>query len=346
MSTRPDNVETVKFVIELLRRIPRGRRITASELHAQLTDAGFKRDLRSIQRQLETLTEHFEIERDDRNKPYGYRWKEHARGLSMPVISEQESLLLILAEQQLKNLLPANLMRSMNGFFGQARANLGAHATPTREREWLSKVRVVGTTQPLLPPRINDGVLEEVSMALYANCWLEVDYNNASGERSRKDVMPLGLAQQGARLYLVCRYSGYDNERSLALHRIVSAKASTLTFERPSDFDLQKYDDDGRFGFGEGKRIALSFRIDKGAGLHLLESPLSLDQRFTESRDHYTISATVVESALLDWWLAGFGDQVSHVRRKKSPGAMNPARPENSTGESVIAMSAPDSRKK
>jgi hypothetical protein len=27
-----------------------------------------------------------------------------------------------------------------------------------------------------------------------------------------------------------------------------------LPFKRPRDFDLQKYDDDGRFGFGEGKK--------------------------------------------------------------------------------------------
>ena len=74
------------------------------------------------------------------------------------------------------------------------------------------------------------------------------------------------LAQQGPRLYLVCRFDGYDNERSLALNRISSAAVSTLGFERPKDFDLQKYDADGRFGFGEGKRISLKFRIKRAAG--------------------------------------------------------------------------------
>jgi predicted DNA-binding transcriptional regulator YafY len=130
--------------------------------------------------------------------------------------------------------------------------------------------------------------------------------------------MPLGLAQQGPRLYLVCRYKGYDNERSLALHRMHSVRMSTLTFERPKDFDLKRFDDDGRFGFGEGEKIRLTFRIDKDYGLHLLETPLSRDQQAVE-RDDGTleITATVVDSAMLDWWLRGFGEAVCDVRKEK-----------------------------
>jgi predicted DNA-binding transcriptional regulator YafY len=318
MAKRSDTIETVVLALELLRRIPRNRKISASELHEQLANAGVSRDLRTIQRQLEMLSEHFGIERDDRNKPYGYRWKDNAKGLALPMLSEQESLLLSLAEQQLRPLLPSSLLKSMEGFFVQAHSNLGPDAHAKREREWLSKIRVVSQTQPLLPPKIRPGVLEQVSNALYNNLYLNVNYKSAAGKATVADVMPLGLAQQGPRLYLVCRFQGYDNERSLALHRLVSAKASTLPFDRPKDFDLQKYDDDGRFGFGEGKRIRLSFRITKDAGLQLLESPLSTDQQVKELADHFEISATVVDTAQLQWWLRGFGDQVSDIRKRKT----------------------------
>ena len=81
MAKRSDTLETVLLAVELMRRIPRGRKVTASELHCQLKDAGIERDLRTIQRQLEMLSEHFEIERDDRSKPYGYRWLEQAKAL-------------------------------------------------------------------------------------------------------------------------------------------------------------------------------------------------------------------------------------------------------------------------
>lgn len=315
MAKRPDTKETVLLALELLRRIPRNYKVSAPELYEQLAGTGVERNLRTIQRQLEMLSEHFEIERDDRNKPYGYRWKERAKGLALPMLSESESLLLTLAEQQLRSLLPCSLMKSMEGFFAQARSNLGSQSSAKREREWLSKIRVVSETQPLLPPKVKPGVFEEVSNALYGNRWLNLDYKNAAGKVTSSKVMPLGLAQQGPRLYLVCRFEGYDNERSLALHRISAAKASTVTFERPKEFDLQKYDDDGRFGFGQGKRIRLSFRITKSAGAHLLETPLSTDQQVTDLGDWYEISATVVDTAQLQWWLRGFGDKVIDVRQ-------------------------------
>jgi predicted DNA-binding transcriptional regulator YafY len=316
MAKRSDTLETVLLAVELLRRIPRGRKVTASELHSQLKDAGIDRDLRTIQRQMEMLSEHFEIERDDRSKPYGYRWLEQAKALAVPNLTPQESLLLQLAEEHLKNLLPARLMKSMDGFFNQAKRNLGPDSSARLEREWPDKVRVVATSQPLLPPKIVPGIFEIVSEALYSNRWLHLDYRNSGGRRNKVEIMPLGLVQQGPRLYLVCRYRGYENERNLALHRILSAEMSTLTFERPKVFDLKKYDDDGRFGFGEGEKIRLVFRIKQTAGLHLLETPLSADQQVVELDDgQLEITATVVDSAMLKWWLRGFGDALTDAQR-------------------------------
>jgi predicted DNA-binding transcriptional regulator YafY len=312
---RPSGQDSARLAIELLRRIPRTRKVTASELRDQLAEAGIDRDLRSVQRQLDMLSTHFDIERDDSSKPYGYRWKAQAAGLSLAVMSEHEALLLALAEQHLRHLLPASVLKSMDGFFEQARRNLSPTRDAKREREWLDKVRVVSTTQPLLPPAIRPGVLEEVSNALYGNRWLNVVYLNAQGKRSKSSVMPLGLAQQGTSLYLVCRYPDYADERNLALHRMQSASASTLTFERPKDFNLARFDADGRFHFGDGQRIRLTFTIDKTAGHHLLESRLSEDQTVTEFKHTYRISATVVDSIWLWSWLRGFGESVKTIRK-------------------------------
>jgi len=318
MSSRPNTSETVILAIELLRRIPRNHKVTANELHLQLSDIGIDRSIRTIQRQLDSLSEHFDIERDDRNKPYGYRWKEQSNGLSLPILSKQETLLLALAEDHLSKFLPASLTKSMDGFFRQARYNLATKNEKQLEREWLSKVRVVSTTQPLLPPVMREGILEEISNALYANQWLRVTYEDRFEElKEDKEIMPLGLAQQGPRLYLVCRFKGYDNERSLAIHRIHTAKAITKTFDRPKDFDLEEYDNNGQFGFGEGKMIKLSFKISPSAGAHLKETPLSTDQTIEELENNWLyITATVVDTAQLDWWLRGFGDGVSAVSKK------------------------------
>jgi predicted DNA-binding transcriptional regulator YafY len=201
----------------------------------------------------------------------------------------------------------------METFFRQARRNLEPLTHSKREREWLQKVRVVSTAQPLLPPKIKPGVFDAVSTALYSNLWLTVEYVNAAAVCTKSDVMPLGLAQQGSRLYLVCLFEGFTQERILALHRINTAKITSLPFTPPKHFNLETYDADGKFGFGEGHRIRLSFQISKEAGLHLLESPLSLDQTVIELEDDYHITATVVDAARLEWWLRGFGDQISKV---------------------------------
>lgn len=315
-SKRPDTMETVLFVIALLQRIPRHKKITASELREQLSDAGIERDLRTVQRQLEILSPHFGIDCDKRSKPYGYSWFKGSTGLGLPILSGQESLLLALAEQQLAQLLPTSLMKSMESFFSQADYDLSSKNEATKEREWLSKVRVVSETQPLITPLIQPDIFDEVSNALYRNQWLNVEYRNSSGKITHRDVMPLGLAQQGTRLYLVCRFQGYDEERTLALHRIQHAKASNLTFERPADFDLQQYDANGQFGFGHGDLITLTFIIQKYRGAHLLEYKLSKDQTVKNLGDELEITATVVDSARLDWWLNGFGDDVRDISKE------------------------------
>ncbi len=327
MSTRNDSLDTALLLMEILKRIPRQRRVTAAELQKQLAAHGYDRNIRSIQRHLDTLSSAFGLERDERSKPFGYRWREQAAALSLPGLTAQESLLLQLAQQHLQALLPPRLMRSMEPYFEQAGRNLDVGADPRTAgdagdaqarsaRQWLRKVRVVPTSQPLLPPKIAPEVFEEVTAALQDNRWLQVQYRNAAQQERDACVMPLGLVQQGTSLYLVCRFEGYDNERNLALHRMHAAQALLRSFSYPDDFDLARYEADGRFGYGDGARVQLRFCISKAAGLHLTEARLSEDQQVKEHPEHYAISATVVDSAMLTWWLRGFGDEVWDVRRR------------------------------
>jgi len=313
-SKNSSNLESVEFTLALLDRIPSNRKITANELYEQLKAAGFERSKRTIERHLTDLSEKFGIDRDDRSRPFGYRRRKGHRNTLIRSLSDHEALLLTLAEQQLKNLLPATLMKSMDSFFEQAHHELSQTEHSSQGHAWLTKVRVIRESQPLIAPPVNSEVLEIVSNALFEDRWLNLEYKNASGQVSKIEVMPLGLAQQGPRLYLVCRYKGFDNERTLAVHRIKSAKSS-FTFERPKDFDLEHYDTEGRFGFGEGKKIRLTFKVTKSRGGYLLEYRLSEDQTEQDLGDYYEISATVIESAQLDWWLNSFGDKVKDIQK-------------------------------
>ncbi len=316
MATRPDNITALNLALELLKRIPRRRKVSAVELHVQLRDAGIDRDLRSIQRQLEVLCDHFDIECDKSARPYGYRWKELSAGLSLPGLTEQESLLLLLAKQHLEHLLPASVMRSMSGFFEQARRNLSPGA-PGRgkklDAEWLKKVRVVSTTVAMLPPHIAPGVFEALSGALYKDQWLDISYRNAQGKIKQKKIMPLGLAQQGQRLFVPCVFDGYQDVRNIAVHRIIKAKNTGQPFERPRDFNLETYDDEGRFGYGKAEKIAIRLWINEYLKLLLEETPLSKDQHVLPAADGATgweLTATVTHSMQLVWWLRSQGTAV------------------------------------
>ncbi len=304
--------EKITLAFELYKRIPKSKKITAKELQEQLAYAGILRDIRTIQRNLNLIVEYFDVERDDRDKPYGYS----RRSNYILSIGASEAILLSLAESYLINLLPVSLTHKIEAAFNDARYQLLPSNLNTKERQWINKVRYVSETQPLLAPRIDQAVFEQISIALFHNRWLAVVYRNADRAEKRKDVMPLGLAQQGSRLYLVCRFKGYENERSLALHRISKATVSTFTFVYPSDFNLAKYDADARFGFGEGERIALTFCITKPAGWHLSETPLSQDQKLVEHNDHLEITASVVDSLNLDRWIRGFGPEIYNVHKR------------------------------
>lgn len=297
----------------MLDMIPKVGKISAVEIHLRLNGMGYERDLRSIQRQLEALSAQFPIERDDSSKPYGYKWSQEAKGIAIPALTLQESLLLNLAEKYLRNLLPASLKLAMDGFFRQARFSLQGIGGQLSERRWLDKVHVVNPSVSLLPPDINCHVLDAISHALFHETWLNLEYTNQASERRERRVMPLGLVQQGARLVLVVRFEGHDDVRSLAVSRIGKAQDTGLPFVPVTDFDLAAYEEHGGFGYSHGKVIKLQFRIDKKLGMFLTESRLSKDQTVVELDTQLEITATVAQSEHLVWWLRGFGRHVNVI---------------------------------
>ncbi|HCG7281257.1 TPA: WYL domain-containing protein [Vibrio parahaemolyticus] len=313
MPKKSSTQESLALAFEILKRIPKSHKITARELHQQLEHIGIERDLRTIQRNLEMLCEHFDIIRDARSKPYGYRWNKNSEGMALPKLSAQEALLLSLAEEYLIKLLPTNITASLYGFFQEAKHKLNPTGNSSKEREWLKKVRVVSETQPLLPPKISTEAFNSISEALYHERLLNLEYYNAKQEQKSALVMPLGLAQQGQRMYLVCRFDGYENERTIAVHRVSKATVSSFGFERPKEFKLSQYDADGRFGFGDGKKCNLSFKILKTAGFHLLETPLSEEQIVDAYDNYYEIRALVNDTKQLRQWLDSFGHDLLSV---------------------------------
>ena len=313
---KPTTMESVNMALLALQMLSTKRKVSTAEVHAHLKARGYERDLRTIQRLMKAMVDNEElgVESDGARAETGYTWGKHKAPLLFRDLSLQESLLLRLAEEHLQNLLAPETAKAMQAFFDQARSNMRERDNSHQAKAWMAKVRVVSETQPLLPPKINKDVLPTVAEALYDDCWLDVNYTNQKDVNKTHRVMPLGLVQQGPRMYLVCRFEGYDNERILALHRIKKATNTTLPFQR-TNFDLSAYEDEGHLAVGNGERIQLRFDIDKAAGLHLLETPLSKDQTATPIDGGYSITATVQQTLVLDRWLKGFGGQVRNIKK-------------------------------
>lgn len=315
MSNRSSNTDVANLSLEILKRIPKKRKITAKEIQQQLQSSGIDRSLRTIQRNLDMLSRDFDIEKDESNKPYGYRWVSSNSVFSVPTLSPKESVLLNLAHEYLENLLPPTIMQSFDGFFSEAQYQLCPNAKNQKEREWLKKVRVVSEGVPMLPPEIDKQVFDQISEALFHNRLLNIEYYNSLQEQKSAQVMPLGLVQQAQRLYLVCRFDGYQDTRNVAIHRVKKAIVSTFTFERPTGFKLNQYDAEARFGLAVTEKYKLEFCINKFEGFHLLETPLSKDQQVVEYESHYQVTATVMGSLRLEQWLKGFGENVWDIKK-------------------------------
>lgn len=304
-------LDNALLILEILRRIPRRNFTTSTHLREQVAAAGYEVSLRTVQRHLDAICARFAIECDTRGKPFGYRWMEGVEGLKLPLLTASESLLLQLTKSEVSQLLPARALSSMAPLFATARRELEASPEPQIERRWLKKVQRIPDSQPLLAPKITPGVFEAVSDALYRECKLHIHYRNAQGQRKNATVCPLGLVQQGVRLYLVCRFDGYENERILALPRIIQAEATEQTFSWPMDFDLAAYCSGGDFGVSHGRNVRLRFSIDKARGQHLIESPLAADQTARDLGEQLEITATVADTELLQRWLRGWGDALT-----------------------------------
>lgn len=226
-------LDNALLIIEILRRIPRRTYTTSAHLHEQVAAAGYSCSLRTVQRHLDAICSRFAIECDTRGKPYGYRWMDGAEGLKLPLLTASEALLLQLAKSEISQLLPARTLSSMAPLFTTARRELESTASSGIERRWIKKVQRIPESQPLLAPKVAPAVFEAVSDALYRECKLSIHYRNVQGRRKAAVVWPLGLVQQGVRLYLVCRFDGYGNERILALPRIMVSAPQTPSSNDP-----------------------------------------------------------------------------------------------------------------
>ncbi len=152
-------------------------------------------------------------------------------------------------------------------------------------------------------------------MALLLDQWLRIQYRKrGSTESASFEVQPLGLVTRGPMLYLICRFRGYTDERTIALSRFELVELLPERFKRPAEFSLEAFVEKGRMGYGDSQLSKVKLRFNRRRGEQLFETPLSSDQEIVEEgRDFFLVTATVPITPQLKRWLLGFGAEVEVI---------------------------------
>lgn len=306
-SKNDNGITDALLILAIYRQIPRRKFVTTAQIQQSLDAEGISVNTRRLQRLLANMRqcEAFRLETQPDGRAFCYRTKAPVVNLRQPDLSAKVSLLVRLCEEHLRYQLPSSIVNSLKSLYEKARTTLNEPLGNAKAKSWLAKVAVVPETVPMLAPVIKSDVFEVVSEALYRDEQLKVHYRDRTGKVTDKTVSPLGLVQQGQRLYLVCRYDTGE-VRHLALHRMISVTAVNEAAVRDPRFSLKQYVHSRHFNYSNGERIQLTVRTDNEVlATNLTETPFNKTQNLVKTiGGDWTLSAEVDDTVLIDGWLA------------------------------------------
>lgn len=274
---------------------------------------------RTLDRDLNQLSEHFAITSDESSKPYTWFWMENAPRLEIPSMTPDMALTFVMAEKMLKNALPVEVVDLLSGYFDSARKILASVDNPFKY--WSSKVATISTRLPMLAPQIDAASMKVVYDALLKEKRFVCDYQKADGEKREYEISPRGLIFADNVVYIVGTLWEYNDLRQFALHRIGNAKLLEQDISaQHADFNLPRYIADGHFFFKkEGKKpLKLKLKLDKDMLRILRETPISADQKISQVTEHdFILQASVPDNAQIKWWILSLGENVTVLQPKR-----------------------------
>ncbi|MBF0420052.1 MAG: WYL domain-containing protein [Magnetococcales bacterium] len=313
--TNPRNTPSMDTLLRqwnMLRLLPRfPHKISTPEIHQRLEELEFYTTLRTVQRDLDKLSAHFQIYADD-FKPRGWCWAKDAQPWDVPSMDPQTALTLQILIQHANRLLPLSTLRYLRPHADLAKKVLSG-LTGSDLASWPEKVRVIHPGPLLVPPRVQPDVLDVVYAALLENRCFRGAYRSRDKQHYRENELnPLGLVFKGGIAYLVCTYMGPPNVYQMALHRFRSAELMDTKSIIPEGFSLDTYIANGHFGYLDGHIIHLKLRLHDDVVVRFLsETPLAEKQEIHTGNDGATIlEADLPQSAELRWWLLSYGAAV------------------------------------
>jgi predicted DNA-binding transcriptional regulator YafY len=310
-----DQIIRQQHILKCIPRYP--RTINVLKLQDRLLDQGIDVHIRTIQRDLTTLSQVFIGIDNYKNQDNSLEWfwREDAPLLNLSGLTINQALSLVMVKKYLTPLFPEVTLNELDPYFEQAEATLEAvHGNSLYK--WTKKIGVVQPTQPLLPPIIDPVIYKTVRDALLTDQQLLISYQRANGNLQDYYLNPLGLVLRNVVTYLIATKKDSNELRMFVVHRITKAEPLVEQATQPELFDLQSFINSGGMGFvitdePLTQEIQLKAIFKKQAAKHLVETPLTSDQQLSDfDAERILVTATVQDNEQLFWWLLSFGDQI------------------------------------
>lgn len=212
----------IELILELYTLIPSSYKITLGELHQKLLLRGIHRSTRTVQRSLDIITHYFDVEKDERSKPYGYRKMQTDRVR----LKAKEAVMLKLVSHCLKPLLPKDIASAFEPAIHDAEHYLISLSDDYKESVWLSCIHFNDNQIPPFAVLSSDAFLS-INEALYHRRQVKV---STFDKPAPKTVSPLGIIFNHSGCEVVVRDEMLDCQYSILLSEILSIEPSTFTF--------------------------------------------------------------------------------------------------------------------
>jgi len=281
--------------------------------------------VKTVQRHLQALEEQNVIISRRAGTALEWQKKEGASGIaarSGNLMTFDEALALQVLRRFAFKQIPALVGASLRGLFeaSESRLKNAPTADGQRHAKWDRKIAVVHGGFELIRPKVREDVFQAISHALFTEQLLEVAYRKQSpADPVRHTVMPLGLVETTDLIYLVAQVPGKPAAVMYRLDRMEDAKVMDEGFTYPRNFSLKSYvETKKKFDFFPQGEIQLVLRFAEGAARSVQEAPLSKDQTIEQHDDGTTtVSATVIMSERLRWWIRAYGPYVEVLAPKQ-----------------------------
>ena len=298
------------LILKILPHDARGTGLTVKMIQQQLADRyEICADERTIQRDLQSLLPPAYPIICNTIKPQSWKWQKNAHAMDIYTMDPQTALTFRVVDKFMRPLLPQAALAALEPYLAIAKAVPGYD--PAGELTgWTDKIQVFHRSSFLIPPRLDEQLLNTLYQALYEGKRVRARYL-AKGRTEPKEyeVSPQGLVITDNIPCLVATLNEHTSLAQLLFPRFVSAELLEKPITLLPDFSLEKYLEEQPLSFPVADEpIRLRIRLPEERAWHLKETRLSLDQSYDDlGNGMVEVTAHVVDSLQLRFWLHGFG---------------------------------------